>query len=307
MFKRLSVVGLGLLIAVAPSQADQAETVMDKVARTGVITFATRTDLIPYSYINDKNQLVGYSADVVEQIRQEAESRTGRPVRVDYKVINDPDEIMRQVSTGEVDLACSTQFTWQRSQFVDYSIPYSLSGIRILIKSNSDLTEVPDSLAGKRVGVIPNSLGETVMKTLQPRAILVPLTGTTYGGFADLQSGKVDAVAGDSVIMAGTLLSAKPQEDYTLVPRQPFVRYGMGCVVPQNNSRFLNAIDRAIATMMQGYISGDPEYVNMVGQWLGPTGLVEVPEEQIRTYFESVILSREQIPLSSPLRQTGNQ
>ncbi|MFY7695011.1 MAG: hypothetical protein ACOVQK_01595, partial [Cyanobium sp.] len=41
--------------------AAQAETVVERAARTGVITIGTRTNLIPYAYVDGQQQLVGVS------------------------------------------------------------------------------------------------------------------------------------------------------------------------------------------------------------------------------------------------------
>lgn len=305
MFKKLSIAVFGLLLALALPQHAKAETVFDKVSRTGVLTFGTRVDTIPYSYVNDQEKLVGYSVDVIELIRQELQSNLGRSVTVDFKVINNPDELIQKVSTGDIDIACSTQFTWQREQYVDFSLPYSLSGIRLLTKSGSTLTGAADSLVGKKVGIVPNSMGEVVMKRLQPKAVLVPLKEAEEG-FAQLQNGTLDAIAGDSIVLAGTILKSKP-ETYVLVPVRPYARYGVGCMVPQNNSVFLNAVNRAIAKLMQGYIIGDKKSVEIVNQWLGPKGLVELPEELLRTYFETIILSHEQIPVTVAPQAQGRQ
>lgn len=296
MLKKRSIAALGLLIALALPQTVRAETVFDKVNRTGVLTFGTRVDTIPYAYVNDKEKLVGYSVDIIEQIRQELQTKLNRPVSVDFKVISDPDDLIRSVSTGDIDIACTTQFTWQRQEYVDFSLPYSLSGIRLLTKNSSNLTGTAESLVGKRVGVVPNSMGEVVMQKLQPKATRVPLKEVEEG-FTQLQNGKIDAIAGDSIVLAGNILKTKP-ESFTLVPIQPYARYGVGCMVPQNNSVFLNSVNRAIAKVMQGYIIGDRKYVTMVNQWLGADGLVDVPATLIRAYFETIITSHEQIPLA---------
>jgi polar amino acid transport system substrate-binding protein len=296
MYKRLSMILFGLVAAIAIPAVAHAETAFDKVARTGVLTFGTRVDTIPYSYVNDKEKLVGLSVDIIELIRQELQSNLGRPVTVDFKVINNGDELIQKVSKGDIDIACSTQFTWQRNQYVDFSIPYSLSGIRLITKNSSNLTGTPDSLPGKRVGVIPNSMGEVVMKVIQPKAILVPLKEVD-DGITQLQSGKIDAIAGDSIVMAGTALKFG-SETFAMVPVRPYARYGVGCMIPQNNSMLMNSVNRAIAKLMQGYLIGDQKYVDIVNRWVGADGLVEIPKEVIRAYFETVILSHEQIPLT---------
>jgi len=296
MLKNLSITILGLLMALVTPQLAKAETVFDKVARTGVLTFGTRVDIIPYAYVNDKEKVVGLSVDVIELIRQELQRKLNRPVTVEFKVINDPDEMMKNVINGNIDITCTTQFTWNREDFVDFSLPYSLSGIRLLTSNTGKLTGAAASLAGKRVGVVPNSMGEVAMKVVQPKAVLVPLRDAE-DGFTAMKAGRIDAIAGDTVILKGTSLKYNA-DDYALVPLQPYARYGVGCMVPENNSMLLNSVNRAIAKMMQGYLIGDDKYVNLVNQWIGPEGLVPLPEDLIRVYFESVIISREQIPLT---------
>jgi polar amino acid transport system substrate-binding protein len=303
MLNKVAIAVLALLVSLVLPPAARAETVVGKVSRTGVLTFGTPINVIPYAYVNDQEKLVGYSVDVLELIRQELQKDLGRSVTVDFQAINNTDVLIQQVAKGNIDIACSTQFTWERQEFVDFSIPYSLSGVRLLTKSGSPLTGTAESLVGKKVGVVLNTMGEVVMKRLQPKAIRVPLKDPE-DGFAQLQSGTLDAIAGDSIVLAGTTLKSKP-ESYALVPLKPYARYGIACMVPQNNSAFLNAVNRAIARLMQGYIIGDKKSVEIVNQWLGPNGLVEIPEELLRAYFETIILSHEQIRLSDPPQTQG--
>jgi polar amino acid transport system substrate-binding protein len=296
MWNRLSIVCLGLCAAIALPAAATAETVIDKVARTGVLTFGTRVDIIPYSYVNDKEKVVGYSVDVIELIRQELQRKLNRPVTVEFKLINDADELIQKVSEGQVDIACSSQFTWQREDYVDYSLPYSLSGIRLVVRNNGNLTGTSASLVGKRVGIIPNSMGQVAMKKVQPKAVLVPFKEVDEA-IDQLRAGKIDAFAGDSIVLAGTILKSDAT-GFRLVPVQPYARYGVGCMIPQNNSILMNSVNRAIAKLMQGYLINDQKYVGMVNQWLGPDGLVPLPSGLIRAYFEMIIQSHEQIPLT---------
>lgn len=296
MYKKLAIAALSFIFSMALPRPSWAETVIEKIARTGVLTIGTRLDTIPYSYVNDKKQLVGYSIDIVNLIEQELEGKLGRPVQLQVRAIDDPGQLVPKIIAGDIDMACNAQFTWQREQYVDFSIPYSLSGIRLLAKRGNNLTGTPESLIGRRIGVVPNSLGESTLKAVQPKAVLVSLKGAEEG-FAALRDGKVDAVAGDSIILAGNAQRVDPKA-FQMVPVQPYARYGMGCMVAENNSTFLNAVNQAIAKLMQGYVIGDKKYVDIVNKWVGSNGIVELPPELIREYFETILISREQIPLT---------
>ena len=217
----------------APSPA-RAETVVERVARTGVLTLGGRTDLIPSSYVDANGQLVGVSLDVATRIAAELARYLNKPVRVDFRRVDSPDALFKLVSQGEVDLACGVQFTWEREMYADYTLPYSLSGIRLLTR-NASLNGSPEGLVGKRIGVLSGSLGEARIKDLQPKANLVPLNDL-QSGVRSLLAGRLDAVAGDSLTLAGTLtaFTAGLPKGTTLdlVPREPLGRYGVGCILP---------------------------------------------------------------------------
>ncbi|WP_026735900.1 extracellular substrate binding-like orphan protein GrrP [Fischerella sp. PCC 9605] len=305
MYQKLAIAALGLIFAMALPRASWAETVMEKIARTGVLRIGTRLDTIPYSYVDNKKQLVGYSIDIVNLIKQEIEGKTGRPVTIQVEVIDDLGQMIPKMMASEIDLACGTQFTWQREQYVDFSIPYSLSGIRLLTKKGNISQGTPESLVGKRIGVVPKSLGEAAIKTVQPKAVLVSFKGAE-DGFAALRDGKIDAIAGDTIILAGNAQRVDP-EAFHLLPTEPYARYGVACMVPENNSTFLNSVNQAIAKLMQGYVVGNKKYVDMVNKWIGPKGVIELPPELIQDYFETIIISHEQIPLTKSPTVTGSQ
>ena len=301
MYKKFSLALLGLLFTLSLSPTAKAETVMERAARTGIIRMGGRTDVIPYSYVNDKKELVGYSIDIASLIEEEVSLYLGKPVKIQFETINDFSELFPQVANGEIDLACNTQFAWQREMFVDFSVPYSLSGIRLLAKKGT-LKGTPESLAGKRIAVLANSLGEATLKLVQPKAILVPVKGVDEGITA-LISGQVDAVMGDSVVLAGNVQRVSDTA-YELVPENPYARYGVGCMLPENESTFRNLVNLAIAKMLQGYIVGDEKYTAIVDKWLGPEGLLELPRELIKEYFQMVLLNYEQVPLSNVQKTT---
>ena len=74
-----------------------AETVLERAARTGVITMGGRTDLMPYSFVDGKGQLVGLSIDVAERIAAEASTYLNRPVRLAFTAAPDANALFKQV------------------------------------------------------------------------------------------------------------------------------------------------------------------------------------------------------------------
>lgn len=287
-----------LVLALGVPAAVQAETVIEKVARTGVLTVGTRFDLVPYSYVDAEGNLVGYSVDIVNRIEAQLEQELGRDIVVQRREAQGLTERIPLIASGEIDLSCDTQFTWERDRHVDFSVSYGLSGIRLLTREGSTLGS-PESLVGQRIGVIPNSLGQQVMALVQPRATLVPVDSLD-AAIAALQSGDVAAIAGDSVALGGLVAQKGGTAVYELAPAMPYQRYGIACIVPQNNSTFLNMVDYAIAGLLQDYVSGDQAARTTVNQWIGPGGIVPLPQELITEFFETVLIQRAQVPPNTP-------
>lgn len=293
MKKILQLVGLGCLLPMFFASASLAETVVEKVARTGFLTVGTRFDMIPYSYINDKGELVGYSIDVLERIRKQLETRLGRPVTLQMIEANQPGEKINLIRSGEIDIACSTAFTWERAKVVDFSTSYSISGIRILAKKGSNLS-TPQSLIGKRIALVPTSAAADVIKLVQPQATIVTTYTTAEEAIEALKTGKIDAIAGDSISLAGTILKDNPQA-YEIVPDQALANFGIACMVPENNSTFLDDVNYAIVKMMQDYVTNDTATVSQIDRWFGEQGIVPIPKELLNGFFSFTIIEHAQI------------
>jgi polar amino acid transport system substrate-binding protein len=293
MKKILQLVGLGCLLPMFLASASLAETVVEKVARTGFLTVGTRFDAIPYSYINDKGELVGYSMDVLERIRKRLETRLGRPVTLQMVEANQPGEKINLIRSGEIDIACSTAFTWERAKVVDFSISYSISGIRILAKKGSNLS-TPQSLIGKRIALVPTSAAVDVIKLVQPQATIVTTYSTVEEALEALKTGKIDAIAGDSISLAGTILRDNPKI-YEIVPEEALANFGIACMVPENNSTFLDDVNYAIVKMMQDYITNDTATVSQIDRWFGSQGMVPIPPELLKGFFAFKVIEHAQI------------
>ncbi len=293
MKKILQLVGLGCLLPMFLASASLAETVVEKVARTGFLTVGTRFDAIPYSYIDDKGELVGYSMDVLERIRKRLETRLGRPVTLQMVEANQPGEKINLIRSGEIDIACSTAFTWERAKVVDFSISYSISGIRILAKKGSNLS-TPQSLIGKRIALVPTSAAVDVIKLVQPQATIVTTYSTIEEAIEALKTGKIDAIAGDSISLAGTMLRDNPKI-YEIVPEEALANFGIACMVPENNSTFLDDVNYAIVKMMQDYITNDTATVSQIDRWFGSQGMVPIPPELLKGFFAFKVIEHAQI------------
>ncbi len=276
--------------------AARAESVIEQAARTGELTMAGPVNVPPYATLDSQKVLQGFSIDLAKLIAAEVSAYIGRPVKINFQRQDDPVALFEGVSLGSIDFTCGVAFTWQREMFLDYSLPIGLSGIRLLMAKGADGS--PASLAGMRIAVVKESLGQTLLPQLNAKATPVVFPNLQAATDAFL-AGKVKGVLGDSVLIANLVPPAKAA-NAALVPNQGFVRYGVGCITPQNNSTFRNLVNLAIARLQQAYLNGDPQATAMVNRWYGPGSAMGLPPELIKAFFESVLISHEQIENPAP-------
>ncbi len=294
MYKRLPLIALTLMTAFAFPSQSLAETVVERVARTGVLNVSTRINLVPFAYVNDKDKLVGYSVEVIELIRETLEAELGKDVKIKVIVEDTLDERIVSVLNREVDIACDTTFTWQRDKFVDFSLAYGISGIKVLVKQNSNLS-APESFKGKRIGIVKNILSPEAIKVIESRVTIVNLE-TLEQGLKAVANGEIDGFAFDGTILEGMRQTLDKPNDYKVVPDESYFKHGIACMVPEHNSTFLNLVNFTLAKMMDGYINGDSRYVDLVNRYFGKDGIVPIEPQRIKDFFEMIIITREQIP-----------
>ena len=296
MLRKLSLSLLSTLLLILGVKPVMAETVVESVARTGKLVVGTSFDLVPYAYYNQKEELDGYSIDIVKLIQKQLEEELGKNIEVDFVETKSVAQAFPKLLSGEIDIACNTVFTWQRDKYVDFTIRYGVSGIRLLVPAK----KASDPLTNKKIGIPPAAFVKDAMRLAYPQAKLVPMTSFTEAVEA-LKKGKIDALAGDSVILEGIRQQIESNE-YELFPsvsETPYGRYGVACIVPENKSTFLKIANYAIARMMEGYLVGDQKSLDMVNKWFGPEGVIEIIDPKlIREFYQNTIINHEQIPFA---------
>lgn len=298
MFKKLlltSITGLLLTIGIKPSIGG---TVLENVARSGFLTVATPMNAVPYSYINADEQLDGFSIDIVKLIHKQLEQELDRNIKLDFVPVESIGEGVPKLLTGEIDMVCNTVFTWQRDKYVDYTLRYTISGIRLLFPKGKIPTDT--SFAGKKIGIPPQTFVKDAVKLANPNAVMVEVASFADGAKA-LKEGKIDALAGDTLMLDGLRQQINPDgfEQYPPLSEDPYARFGVGCIVSPNNSSFLDIANFTIARMMEGYLVNDPEMTALVNKWIGENGVVSiVSPEATKSFFQNTINNHEQIPFT---------
>ena len=275
-----------------PPAKPQQEGAVQRAARSGQLVLSGFADVPPLMMLSPQGQPSGYGILVAERIAAELSQAVGRPVSVRFAPIGDPASLVNSITSGKADLACGLPFSWELDMQVDFSLPIGLSGVRLLAPSGR-FDGSPAALAGRRIGVVRQSLGETELRGMQPKAKPVAFDNLK-AAVAAMQAGSVDGVIGDTIVLAGLVLQ-QGLPGLALSPALPYEAYAVSCVLAENDSAFRNVVNLAIARLLQGYLDGQPDTVTAVNRWLGPASALGLPESAIRASFEAVLMGVETI------------
>jgi glutamate/aspartate transport system substrate-binding protein len=267
--KSVLVVCIAAALAATAATAQTASPTLTRIKAAKAINVAFSGDSLPFSFVGPDNQPAGYSIDICKRVIAQIGRVVGEPnLKVNWMVGNVTDRLA-MVASGKADLECAnTTETLTRLASVDFSNLIFVDGGGFLVTTDSTFNKLSD-MAGKKIAVQRGTTTETRLRdTLQRRlvnAIVVPI-GDASEGTALLESGGVDAFAGDKIKLVGLAAQAKdPKKLAMLAEDLSFEPYGLA--IPRNDSAYRLEVNRALT---QVYMGGDIEQI--FGQWLGKLG-----------------------------------
>lgn len=252
-----------------------AETVTTKIARTGKLTAGTSKDALPFAFRNSEGKLVGYSIDILGLITRQLEQEYQREIELELVPLS-PQERIPQLLAGQVDIVCdASSFTWKRDRLIDFSFSYSSTGTRLLTRKGNDLWDA-ESLINRRIGALAKTTNEQSIRRTQPLAEIV-LFKDRAAGYQALENQEIDAFASDGLLLESWLSKHHKRGEFQIVG--DFSREGIACMVPENNSQFLNLVNYSLIEFMQGFLDRKPQYMAIFEQWFGAQGALPLTQD----------------------------
>ncbi|HUL53647.1 MAG TPA: amino acid ABC transporter substrate-binding protein [Opitutaceae bacterium] len=265
--------GAALLLALSfvagPGLAQGLDGRLRKIADAKAITIAYRVDSTPFSFMNDSKEIVGYSIDLCRRVVNSIEAQLNiRGLQVKWLPVTSQNRF-DAVASGQADMECgSSTVTLTRLKQVDFSSYIFLETTGLMAKTASGLRSLSD-MSGKKIAVVTGTTNEAaVNRQLKLRQISATVVQFKYrdDAFAALQEDRVDAFAGDRLLLVGVATQAKDPRALALLPDElSFEPYGI--VLPRNDSSFRLAVNAGLARL---YSTG--EIVEIFGRWFHDLG-----------------------------------
>ena len=266
-----SLVALALFASTVTPALAQApvQGTLERINQTGTLIIGTRTGSPPFAYVNAKNEWVGFSIDLVEELVKPAleKKESTPPTRIPL------------LTSNAVDLIAGTMTdTRARRDSVDFSITFFVTGAQFLVKKGSKIRGIKD-IDGKRIAAQQGSTNARIIRERAPKAQLREFPDQP-AAFQALLQGQVDAYTNDGIQLAGLKAKAANPAQWEIVGEFfSYEPYGMA--MRKNDADFRNAVNNGL---MDGIESG--KYFEIYDKWFGPKGELPYPMSAgVRTFM----------------------
>jgi polar amino acid transport system substrate-binding protein len=273
-----------------------AHSVIEKVVETGILTAGTSKDAFPYAYQESNGKLTGYSVDMLVLIQKQLEKQLKRSVRMELISLAPADRIPK-LKSGAVDIVCdAASFTWERNRDVDFTVSYATTGTQLMARMSTKVRDIA-ALAGQKIGAMSGTTSEEAVRRAQPEANVV-LVKDRAEGYRLLQENKIVAFADDRILLEAWLQRTSNTQKFQIL--SPLLsKEGIACMVPENNSTFLDTANYSLVRFMQGFIRGKQPYLQIFDRWFGSQSLLPLSRDLRDLVIDNmrlVIDTKQEIP-----------
>ncbi|SFN71938.1 amino acid ABC transporter substrate-binding protein, PAAT family [Roseovarius lutimaris] len=270
----------------APAFADAGDSpTLQRIQERGTVSIGHRETSIPFSYIGENNEPVGYSIDLCLKIVEAIEEQLGGgKLEVRYVPVTGQTRIPL-IANGTIDIECgSTTNNLTRQLQVEYLPTTFITGTKIASKVGSGITELED-MSGKIIGLASGTTNEKAIKAaIEAKDLdikIVPVKDHSQGWLA-LETDRIDAYGSDDVLLYGLISKASDPSAYHVTGRYlSFDPYAL--MVQRNDSTF----ERLGRVTMAGLMRSG-EMAEIYAKWFepGPTNINMPLSDTLRTAFE---------------------
>src|SRR4051812_19478787 len=239
-----------------PGSAQELTGTLKKIKDTGAITLAHRESSVPFSYYDDKQQVVGYAMDLCGRIA-DAVKRELKLDKLEVK-LNPVTSATRipLIANGTIDLECgSTTNNLERQKQVSFTITHFVTANRFVSKKTADLKTV-DDLRNK---TIVSTSGTTNIKQIteigaQKNLGLNILAAKDHAeAFLMVETDRAAAFVMDDILLYSLVASSKSPQDYVIsadaLSVEPY-----GIMLRREDPAFKKVVDGAMTAL---YKSGE--------------------------------------------------
>jgi glutamate/aspartate transport system substrate-binding protein len=255
-FRIAVTLAAGLVASIASAQ----QGTLDKVKASGTITIGHRDASIPFSYLDDKQQPIGYSLDLCARVVDAVRAELKMPaLKSAFQPVTSATRIPL-LANGTIDIECgSTTNNAERQKQIGYTMTSFVTANRFISKKADNLKTLAD-LKGKTVvstSGTTNIKQITELNAAQNLGINILAAKDHAESFLMVDTGRAVAFVMDDILLAGLAAThANPGQWQISADALSVEPYGI--MVRKDDAAFKKVVDDAMKALMK---SGEVEKI----------------------------------------------
>jgi len=242
---------LGLLAFCAMPVAAQESPTLKKIKDTGTITIGHRDSSIPFSYYDDKQNVVGYALDICLKVVDAIKADLKMPnLQVKLNPVTSATRIPL-IANGTIDLECgSTTNNLERQNQVAFTNTYFLTANRFVSKKANNLKAVAD-LKGKTVvstSGTTNLKQITEMNGAKSMGMNILTAKDHAEAFLMVETDRASSFFMDDILLYSLVANSKSPADYVISAEALSVE-PYGAMMRKDDPVFKKLVDTATANL----------------------------------------------------------
>jgi len=255
---------VALFIAGAVCGTASAQDTLKKIKDTGTITLGHRETSIPFSYYDDKQQVVGYAMDICMKVVDAVKAELKMPkINVKLNPVTSATRIPL-MANGTIDLECgSTTNNLERQKQVWFATTHFVTANRFVSKKASKLKTVND-LKGKTVvstSGTTNIKNATEINVEKKLGMNIIATKDHAEAFLTVESGRAVAFFMDDILLYSLVANSKNPSEW-VISADALTIEPYGIMMRKDDVAFKKVVNGAINNL---YKSG--EINKIYGKW----------------------------------------
>ena len=254
MIRRPSFVAFIALTTLAvPVLAQDLSGTLKKIKDSGSITLGIRESSLPLSYLDDKQQPVGYHIDICNRIVDAVKAHLKLPaIKVTHTPVTSQNRIPL-VTNGTVDLECgSTTNNEARQKQVAFAPTTFVTNVRMAVKKASGIKSL-DQLNGKPVATTTGTTSVQLMRAHE-KGKHIDFKEVYAKDHADaflmLETDRAVAFVMDDNLLAGLMVTSKNPNDYAIVGEVLNIE-PIAIMLRRDDPAFKTVVDDAVKALMK--------------------------------------------------------
>lgn len=254
--KKISVLVFALFTAAgiaADAGAQALSGTLKKIRETGAITVGHRESSIPFSYLDDKQQPIGYAMDLCMKIVSAVKAELRMPnLKVNLQPVTSGNRIP-QLQAGNIDIECgSTTNSVERQKQVSFGPTYFVINVTAAVKKASGVKQLAD-LNGKTISTTSGTTSVPLLKRYEKtrNVNIREIYGKDHAeSFLLLSQDRSAAFVMDDILLAGQIANSSRPGDFMIIPeslrQEPY-----SMMLRKDDPQFKALVDRTIGGVMK--------------------------------------------------------